>query len=130
MCFCNYSGIIIPGILLFKIPRVWLEIIQHANFLKYARVSCMIAEFKYHKDMTSVIICDLCMSSLLFMYLCFNVFKQFRYCHKYIVKAKQQFQENFIMCLNRHINCISHQLIYKFLNSFMQRQAIKRRRYF
>ena len=64
----------------------------------------MIAEFKYHKDMTLVIICDLCMSSLLFIYFCFNVFKtsnnsrffRIRYCHKYIVRAKQQFQKMFI----------------------------------
>ena len=70
----------------------------------------MMAEFKYHKDMTLVIICDLCMSSFLFMYLCFNVFKtsnnshffRIRYCHKYIVRVKQQFQKNFIMCLNTH----------------------------
>ena len=85
----------------------------------------MIAEFKYHKDMT--LVCDLYMSSFLFIYLCFNIFKtsnnshffRIRYCHKYIVRAKQQFQENFIMCLNRLINCISHQLIYKSLNNFL-----------
>ena len=84
----------------------------------------MIAEFKYHKDMTLVIICDLCMSLFLFIYLCFNVYKtsnnshffRIKYC-KYTVRAQQQFQKNFIMCLNRLINCISHQLIYKFLNT-------------
>ena len=66
------------------------------------------------------------MSSFVFIYLCFNVYKTsnnshfFRIEHcKYTVREKQQFQKNFIMCLNRLISCISHQLIYKFLNIFM-----------
>ena len=67
------------------------------------------------------------MSSSVFIYLCFNVYKtsnnsyffRIKYCNC-TVRAKQQFQKNFIMCLNRIINCISQPLIYKFLNIFMQ----------